>query len=298
MNALARRRIHAYVPLRLQDFVPNRAKRRGGGRRWESLPDKLVGVMREKVFNLPGVVTALLLTLFLVHLARVALPDETDLQLLATFAFVPARFGMLLDSAGVIARLNDIARASDDQAQLGQFFLTYGSPSLLWLTPVSYALLHGSWTHLGLNGVWLAAFGSPVARRFGTARFLALALLGAIAGAMAQFALHPFELGPMVGASAGISACFGAAARFVFLPGAFARDPSAAAPPPLASFREMVRNPQILAFVGFWFALNLLTGLAGQGAGLVDAPVAWEAHIGGFLLGLFAAPLFDQRRKA
>jgi membrane associated rhomboid family serine protease len=256
--------------------------------------------MREKIFNLPGVVTALLMVLFLVHLGRAALPGGVDLQLLATFAFVPARFAMLLDSSSVIAQLNDIARTSVDQAQLAQFFLTYAAPSTLWLTPLSYAFLHGSWTHLTLNAIWLAAFGSPVARRFGASRFLALNVLGALAGALAQFLFHPVELNPMVGASAAISACFGAASRFVFLPGAFARDPRPKnePPPPLATFGEMIRNRQILTFVGFWFLLNLFTGLAGQDAGLADAPVAWEAHIGGFLLGLLAAPLFDQRRKA
>jgi len=254
--------------------------------------------MREKIFNLPGVVTVLLATLFLVHFARVVLPGEIDIQVLASFAFVPARFGMLLDASGVVAALNALARVSDGQAQLAQFFLTYGSPSTLWLTPISYALLHGSWTHLLLNSVWLLAFGAPVARRFGATRFLALNLGGAVAGALAQFAVNPFELNPMVGASAAISACFGAAARFVFLPGAFARDPRAeGAPPPLASFGEMVRNRQILSFVGFWFALNLFTGLSGQGT-IADAPIAWQAHIGGFLLGLLAAPLFDLRRKA
>jgi membrane associated rhomboid family serine protease len=255
--------------------------------------------MREKIVNLPGVVTATLLTLFLAHLFRTSLSGAADIQLLATLAFVPGRFGMLIAPDSVIAHLNQLARASDEQAQLAQFFLTYPSPSLLWLTPVSYAFLHGSWTHLAVNGVWLAAFGAPVARRFGSARFLALALLGAIAGAAAQFAAHPFELGPMVGASAGISACFGAAARFVFVPGAFARGARAQAEaPPLASLAEMIRNRQTLAFVGIWFALNLFAGLAGQGAGLSDAPIAWEAHIGGFLLGLLAAPLFDLRRKA
>jgi membrane associated rhomboid family serine protease len=254
--------------------------------------------MREKIFNLPGVVTLTLAVLVLVHLFRVALPGEIDIQLLATFAFTPARFGMILDAGGVVAQLNAVARASSDQAQLAQFFLTYPPPSLLWLTPVSYALLHGSWTHLLLNAVWLTAFGAPVARRFGAIRFLALNIAGAIAGALAQFAFNPFELNPMVGASAAISACFGAAARFVFLPGAFARDPRSESAPALASFGEMVRNRQILSFVGFWFALNLFAGFAGQGAGVADAPIAWQAHIGGFLFGLRAAPLFDLRRKA
>ncbi len=57
-------------------------------------------------------------------------------------------------------------------------------------------------------------------------------------------------------------------------------------------------NRQTLAFIGFWFASNLLIGLGGQGLGMTNAPVAWEAHIGGFLVGILLAPLFDQRRKA
>lgn len=259
--------------------------------------------MREKIFNLPGVVTALLLVFFLVHLARVALPGALDIQLLATFAFIPGRFGFLFDPAGVLGHLNDLTQSSGDQAELAQFFLTYAPQSLLWLTPVSYAFLHGSWTHLILNGVWLAAFGAPVARRFGATRFLLLNLLGSLAGAFAYFALHVDDLSPMIGASAAISACFGAAARFVFQPGALRPEPGLPpdpgwSPPPLASFAEMIRNRQTLAFVGFWFAINLFTGLAGQSSGLAEAPVAWEAHIGGFLAGLLAAPLFDQRRKS
>ncbi len=263
------------------------------GHEWEH-------VLREKIFNLPGVVLALIVILFLVHTGRVLLlSGGDDIQLLATFAFVPGRFAFLHDPAGVAAALNAIAEANADQGELAQFFLTYAPSSLLWITPVAYAFLHGSWTHLILNSVWLAAFGAPVARRFGAARFLALNFLGALAGAAAFFIAHPFALQPMVGASAAISACFGAASRFVFQPGAFRRDDwSAQAPPPLATIGEMLRDRQSLSFVGLWFGINLLTGLAGQSSGLSDGPVAWEAHIGGFLLGLLAAPLFDQRRKA
>jgi membrane associated rhomboid family serine protease len=103
----------------------------------------------------------------------------------------------------------------------------------------------------------------------------------------------------MVGASAAISAFTGAAARFVFEPGAFFRDRDAGgSPPPMADLRAMLANRQALAFVGFWFALNFLSGVGGQGVGLSNAPIAWEAHIGGFLIGLVLAPLFDQRRTA
>jgi membrane associated rhomboid family serine protease len=50
---------------------------------------------------------------------------------------------------------------------------------------------------------------------------------------------------------------------------------------------------RVLAFLVLWFIGNLLFG-----TGIVTIPgaeqsVAWEAHIGGFLAGLFGFALFD-----
>jgi len=118
-----------------------------------------------------------------------------------------------------------------------------------------------------------------------------LGALGAIGGAFFYLVLHPTELAPMVGASAAISAYTGAAARFVFQPGVFFRDDpnfygQGQPAPPMESLREMLANRQALAFIGFWFAINLLSGVGGQSVGFSNAPIAWEAHIGGFLVGL------------
>ena len=41
----------------------------------------------------------------------------------------------------------------------------------IW-TLATYALLHGSWSHVIVNCIWLLAFGPPTARRFGASRFL------------------------------------------------------------------------------------------------------------------------------
>jgi membrane associated rhomboid family serine protease len=254
---------------------------------------------RKPIFNIPAVVLLLLALMTIVHVVRLLIPAEADLRLIATLGFVPARFGFLFDQRAVLDQLTRIANESEFQGQLGEFFLTYAPPSRLWFTPLSYAFLHGDWTHLIFNGVWLAAFGSPVARRFGDARFLLLGAVGAAVGAFFFLALHLAELSPMIGASAAVSAYMGAAARFVFQPGAFFRGRfDVAGEPPLASLPEMLANRQTLAFVGFWFVSNLLVGLGGQGFGLSSGPIAWEAHIGGFLAGLLLAPLFDQRRKA
>ncbi len=251
---------------------------------------------REPIFNLPPVIVVLLAILTLIHVARGMIPPELDGAIVATFGFTPARVAFLFDQKAVLHHLNEIAGQSEVQAQIGAFFLTYASPSWLWFTPLSYAFLHGGATHLVFNGIWLAAFGSPVARRFGTARFLLLGGLGAVAGAVAYLAAHPLELAPMIGASAAISAYMGAAARFVFpIRGPYRAETAFEAP--MQSVRDMLASVQTMAFVAFWFLSNLLIGLGGQTLGFSQAPIAWQAHIGGFAAGLFLAPIFDQRRK-
>jgi membrane associated rhomboid family serine protease len=62
---------------------------------------------------------------------------------------------------------------------------------------------------------------------------------------------------------------------------------------PAEPLAEVFRTPRAVAFVLVWFAVNLLFGLT---EGLIpgaSGPIAWEAHIGGFLAGLLAFPLLD-----
>ena len=82
------------------------------------------------------------------------------------------------------------------------------SAAEVW-TFVTYALLHADWTHLTVNSVWLLAFGSAVAWRFGTARFLGFFAMTAAAGAAAHLVLHIGEPLPLVGASAALSGLHG-----------------------------------------------------------------------------------------
>jgi len=41
-----------------------------------------------------------------------------------------------------------------------------------------------------------------------------------------------------------------------------------------------------------------LFGLISQPLGMTSGPVAWEAHVGGFLAGLLLFPLFDRTGEA
>jgi membrane associated rhomboid family serine protease len=54
-----------------------------------------------------------------------------------------------------------------------------------------------------------------------------------------------------------------------------------------------LRDTRVLAFLGVWFGLNLFFGLFAGGGGFASGPIAWEAHIGGFIAGLLLFPYFD-----
>ena len=61
------------------------------------------------------------------------------------------------------------------------------------------------------------------------------------------------------------------------------------------SIAELLRNRGAAVFLLVWFASNLLFGLAAAPLGITDASVAWEAHIGGFVVGLLLFPWLDRR---
>ncbi len=248
---------------------------------------------RQPVFNVPAVVLALLAVLGAVQLVREVLPDAVDADLFADLAFVPARVTALVAPGPVAAAMAALPSGGADDAgprEVAAFFLAGGVRP--W-TALTYALLHGNWTHLAVNGVMLLAFGSPVARRLGTGRFLALTGLGALAGAATHGALFPLSAEPLVGVSAAVSAHMGAAARFVFQP---ARDGDAGARVGALPVRALPRDRRAAGFVAAWFATNLLTGLGPVATTLAGGPIAWQAHVGGFAAGVLLLGLFDPPR--
>lgn len=252
---------------------------------------------REPVLNLPGVVIACIAVLVALYALYAFASDATQDWAIATFAFVPARLAIALGLA------QDQLRDAVQELPQDTFTMLIGSGSARWWTLLTYALMHGSWAHVGFNCLWLAVFGAPVARRFGAPRFLLLLALAAIAGALVQFLAAMASFVPVVGASAAIAGAMGAATRFVFRPSGEAsplfraEQLDAAFRLPALSLAEMVRTRAALLFIVFWFVTNLLFGLFPNLTGVSDGPIAWPAHIGGFLTGLFAFPLLDPRRK-
>jgi membrane associated rhomboid family serine protease len=221
---------------------------------------------RQPIFNAPGVLVVVLGAFVAVQLARSVLSDAADERLVEMLAFIPERFG---DAAGVVP--------GGRVAAVTQF--------------LTHIFVHGDWVHLGINAAWMLAFGTPVARRIGWARFLAFFLVCGIGGALLFLC---FNSDPMVGASGAISGLMGAALRFLFLP-LLDHDAEALAGlrrPALLSLSQTFTNRRVLIAIAAWTLLNLVAAKAGPWL-LEGRNIAWEAHLGGFFTGLLTFGLFD-----
>jgi membrane associated rhomboid family serine protease len=237
---------------------------------WQNRSPHVNSSRREPAFNLPPIIILFSLLFVIIHAARTyLLTSEQDFQVILQFSFIPAYFTFPLDEVPY--------------------------PASRYWSYLSYALLHGDWTHVFVNLLWTVAFGSVVARRFGGSRFFAFSAIAAIAGALAHFAMHSSDITPVIGASASVSAYMGAAIRFVLGPGGLAagQQRGVVSHPPAMSLIQALTNRNFILFVGVWLGLNLLFGtglvpIAGEGV-----QIAWEAHVGGFVYGLLAFSLFD-----
>ena len=258
---------------------------------------------RVPVFNMPAIVTATVALLVLIHAVRsLVLSDEVDLTLLVDLALVPARWTAALDPSQAEAILREAAAAAPAEVAMRLAFARYviAEPEAMPWTFLSYGLLHGSWSHVVLNSLWLMAFGTPVARRCGPWRFAAIMLLATLAGGILHVILDPLSAAPLIGASGGVSGLMAAASRFVFqaVPSLPANTPPWQLPPdrPIQSIPEILRNRSALLFLLIWLATNLLFGLIAVPFGLSTSAIAWDAHLGGFVVGFLVLPLLDRRR--
>jgi membrane associated rhomboid family serine protease len=231
---------------------------------------------REPLFNIPPVIVAVLAALALIHAARtMLLTDQQDLEFIYTFGFVPARY---------------------DSSVLAGGALPGGSLAEIW-TFFTYSLLHASWVHYGVNAVWLLPFGSAVARRFGTMRFLAFFAVTAAAGAALHLATHAGEQIPMIGASAAISGTMAAAMRFAFQRGGplglWRENEDDAYRVPALPLTRVFTDARVLVFLAVWFGINIVFGIGPSPMAESGQTVAWQAHIGGFIAGLLLFSWFD-----
>ena len=190
----------------------------------------------------------------------------------------PALLALIVINLAVHLARQMMSESLDQQlvTQLGLVPASYtGEPGGPWwsllLAPITYQFIHGGWVHLGVNMITLAAFGAPVERLLGVRRFVLFYLSAGVVAGFIHVAFFPTSPDPVVGASGAISGVFGGV---------------------LIALWQAGRLPSLLPVAGIWIALNVFFGIFGGTPGSGGEPVAWTAHIGGFVYGLATFRLF------
>ncbi|MGI9498469.1 MAG: rhomboid family intramembrane serine protease, partial [Geminicoccaceae bacterium] len=131
--------------------------------------------------NLPPLTLALLIVMFGIYGLTLIAPAEFEHWTILHFAFIPAAW-----------------------------FVDIWPIWSLAVAPLTYAFLHGGLLHLALNGVMLAVMGQVLERKLGMLSFFTVFAAGAIGGALVHALIGGSPEVPLVGASAGVGALYGA----------------------------------------------------------------------------------------
>ncbi len=153
-----------------------------------------------------------------------------------------------------------------------------------WITMLTAIFLHGSWSHILGNMLFLWVFGPEIEDAMNPGRYLTFYLAGGVAANLAQIALSSGSTVPTLGASGAIAAVMGA-----FL---------------ITYPRDQIRTLLLLGFfvtvtfvpafllIGLWFLLQLISvgAVANTQTG---GGVAYAAHVGGVVFGAITARFFE-----
>ena len=156
-----------------------------------------------------------------------------------------------------------------------------------WLTILTAMFLHGSWSHILGNMVFLWAFGPEIEDTMNPLRFSAFYLAGGLVAMLAQVVASPGSTVPNLGASGAIAAVMGA--FLVTYPRDRIRSLLV-----IFIFVRVTLIPAALLIV-VWFLIQLLN--AGAVANVQTGGVAYLAHIGGFVFGAVTVRFFEDPRR-
>jgi membrane associated rhomboid family serine protease len=156
-----------------------------------------------------------------------------------------------------------------------------------WITILTAMFLHGSWSHILGNMVFLWAFGPEIEDSMNPLRYLVFYLVGGSVAMLAQVAVSPSSTVPNLGASGAIAAVMGA-----FLV-TYPRDKIRS----LLVIFIFVRVTLIPAavLIGFWFLTQLFN--VGSVATAQRGGVAYVAHVAGAVFGALTARLFQDPQR-
>jgi membrane associated rhomboid family serine protease len=215
---------------------------------------------REPFLSAPPVVLWLIGFLLAMHVLRVVLPGSAPDDVVENYGFIPARY----------------AAAAAQGVSLGQLIE-------LGLSFITYMFLHGDFTHVGINSLWLLVFGPIVARKLGALRFVLFFLVCGIAAAVVHLIVYWGAAMAVVGASGGVSGLMAGGMRIVY--GRMLGDAKNLAP---------IFSKPIMAFSAVWVVVNIVSGVLRLGVTDDLTLIAWVAHLGGYFAGLILIGVFNR----
>jgi len=152
---------------------------------------------------------------------------------------------------------------------------------ITWFTSM---FMHAGILHLAANMYFLWLFGDNVESKLGHWRYLFFYFLCGLCATATHLYFNQSSHVPSVGASGAISGILGA--YFIFFPAATI----------FVSFLIFFKIPlPAFLFLGFWFAGQFFSGLDTTGTGAAASNIAFWAHIGGFVAGMFLVFFFKRR---
>ncbi len=222
------------------------------------MSDRFRGSPAEPLFLVPWPVPAFAGVFLAIHAVLAIAPIGWRAWAFATLPLVPQRF--LAESGELVG--------------------------LAFANLLTYAFLHYDWFHVLLNVALLLAAAGPVMRNCGVLRLWLMFALCAIAGGVLHVVVYWNEAATVVGASAGAGGVIAAALRYRTRK---------------LSQGEIVapidRGP-VAGVTVFWIGLNLAFFLWDRLGGGSLSGIATMAHIGGFVAGLFLAPVLVRGARA
>ena len=201
------------------------------------------------------------------------LPTSEADRFLFDWGFVPA---CLTDALGY--------NTNADPRVLQQVCPTDASQNYLQLLTAMF--VHAGLPHIAGNMLFLWVFGDNIEDRVGHWRYLVFYLFCGFAASALQIAVAPSTDLPSVGASGAIAGVLGA--YLVLYP---------------TSMVQVIIFPLFflpfflpaVALIGFWFVMQLFSGVQELGRATAGSGVAWWAHVGGFVAGVVLILLLRNR---
>lgn len=185
----------------------------------------------------------------------------------------------LVKFAGVVPARFFNRQVNVSPAFLGRYFPIFTS-----------LFLHGGWVHLLGNMLYLWVFADNIEGRLGHFKFLTFYLLCGLGASLAHIFANPTSSMPSIGASGAIAGILGA--YFILYPKS-----RIITLVPIFFFFQIIELPAFI-FLGVWFLMQFFNGVLTLGPRTIQAGgIAWWAHIGGFLSGIFFIILLKGKKS-